>query len=56
MKYLGIPVDATKLLNKSWGKAEESMEGKLSCWQGKLIPIGGRLILTESSSTILLCT
>jgi hypothetical protein len=49
MKYLGIPVDQIRLQNKSWGKAEESMEGKLSCWQGKLMPIGGRLILIQSS-------
>jgi hypothetical protein len=49
MKYLGIPVDQTRLRNKSWEKAEESMEGKLSCWQGKLMPIGGRLILIQSS-------
>jgi hypothetical protein len=25
------------------------MEGKLSCWKGKLMPIGGRLILIKSS-------
>jgi hypothetical protein len=43
MKYLGIPVDQTRLLNKSWGKAEESMEGKFTCWQGKLILIQSSL-------------
>ena len=49
MKYLGIPVDQKRLLSKYWGKAEECMEGKLNCWQGKYMPIGGRLVLIQTS-------
>jgi hypothetical protein len=41
IKYLGLPVDQKQLLNKDWSRVEENMEGGLSCWQGKLMPIGG---------------
>ena len=51
MKYLGIPIDKKRIMNKDWNKAEEKMEGKLGCWQGKLLAIGGRVELIKSSLT-----
>lgn len=49
LKYLGIPIDKKRLLNKDWKGTENKMEHKLGCWQGKLQSIGGRLILINSS-------
>lgn len=49
LKYLGIPIDQKRILNKDWKVAENKMEHKLGCWQGKLQSIGGRLVLLNSS-------
>lgn len=49
LKYLGIPIDQKRILNKDWKLAENKMEHKLGCWQGRLQSIGGRLILLNSS-------
>ena len=37
-KYLDIPIHHRKLLNSEWYLVETRFEGKLSCWQGKLLP------------------
>lgn len=49
MRYLGVPIDQKRILNKDRKTAENTMESKLSCWQGRLQSIGGRLILINSS-------
>lgn len=51
MTYLGIPIDKKRILNKDRKKAENKMEHKLGCWQGRLQSIGGRLVLINSSLT-----
>lgn len=35
MKYLGIPMDKTKLLNKHWKFLEEKIEKKMSGFRAK---------------------
>jgi hypothetical protein len=51
LKYLGIPIDKKKLLNSYWKPAEEKMEKKLRCWQGKMMDIGSKVILLNSCLT-----
>jgi hypothetical protein len=51
LKYLGVPIDKKKLLNSHWKPAEEKMEKKLGCWQGKMMDIGSRVILLNSCLT-----
>lgn len=41
LKYLSIPVDRKKVKNLDWKRVEDKVEQKLSCWQGKLLSIGG---------------
>lgn len=48
MKYLGIPIDQTRLLNKHWKFVEDKVEKKVSCWQGKVLSIGGRTTLLNA--------
>src|SRR3954470_16207788 len=43
--YLGIPIHYRKLTSKEWKCIEDRFEKKLSCWKGKLMSYGGRLIL-----------
>jgi hypothetical protein len=49
--YLGIPIHHRKLSNKEWKCIEDRFEKKLSCWKGKLMSYGGRLILINSVLT-----
>lgn len=49
MKYLGVPIDQVRIHNKDWKPVEEKIEKKLGCWQGKLLAIGGRVALINSS-------
>ena len=49
--YLGIPIHHHKLTNKEWKCVEDRFEKKLSCWKGKLLSYGGRLILINSMLT-----
>lgn len=48
IKYLGIPIDKTRLANKHWKFLEDKMEKRLGGWQGKLLSIGGRATLLNS--------
>jgi hypothetical protein len=48
MKYLGVPIDE-KNRNIDWKPAENKMESKLGCWQGKLLAMGGKVSLINSS-------
>jgi hypothetical protein len=43
--YLGIPMHYRKLRNRGWKDKEESFQMKLSCWKGKMLSVGGRLVL-----------
>uniref|UniRef100_A0A8I6XZE3 Reverse transcriptase domain-containing protein n=1 Tax=Hordeum vulgare subsp. vulgare TaxID=112509 RepID=A0A8I6XZE3_HORVV len=49
--YLGIPIHHRKLSNSEWKCTEDRFEKKLSCWKGKLLSYGGRLILINSVLT-----
>lgn len=49
--YLGIPIHHRKLSNKDWKCIEDRFEKKLSCWKGKLLSYGGRLVLVNSVLT-----
>ncbi|KAG8086542.1 hypothetical protein GUJ93_ZPchr0010g7976 [Zizania palustris] len=48
MKYLGLPINKTRITRKDWNSCENKMENRLGCWKGKLIDIGGRLLLLNS--------
>jgi hypothetical protein len=37
-----------KLSNRDWKQVEERFEKKLSSWKGKLLSLGGRLVLINS--------
>lgn len=52
-RYLGIPIHYRKLLNKVWKEIEDSLEKKLSCWKGKLLSYGARLVLINAVLTSL---
>jgi hypothetical protein len=47
-RYLGIPMHHKKISNVDWKVIEEKFEKKLSCWKGKLLSYGGRLVLINS--------
>jgi hypothetical protein len=47
-RYLGIPMHTRKLSNKDWQSVEEWFEKKLSGWKGKLLSVGGCLVLINS--------
>jgi hypothetical protein len=47
-RYLGLPMHTRKLCNKDWQSIENRIENKLSGWKGKLLSVGGRLVLIKS--------
>jgi hypothetical protein len=47
-KYLGIPIHHRKSSNTEWRVIEERFQKKLSGWKGKLLSVGGRLVLINS--------
>ena len=47
-RYLGLPMHFRKLYNKDWKCIEERIEKRLSGWKGKLLTVGGRLVLINS--------
>jgi hypothetical protein len=49
MKYLGVPIDEKRIRNIDWKPAENKMESKLGCWQGKWLAMGGKVSLINSS-------
>lgn len=51
--YLGIPIHHRRLTNKKWKCIEDRFEKRLSCWKGKLMSYGGRLVLINSVLTSL---
>jgi hypothetical protein len=44
-RYLGIPIHHKRISNADWKIIEEKFEKRLSCWKGKLLSYGGRLVL-----------
>lgn len=52
-----MPLHYEKLSNSDWKPAEEKGEKKAATWQGSLLPMGERLILTETcfSSSLITC-
>lgn len=52
-KYLGIHMHHRKLSNSDWIMVEEKFQKKLSSWKGKLLSVGGRLVLINSVLTSL---
>ena len=44
-RYLGIQIHYRRLTNTKWKHVEESLQNRLSSWKGKLLSLGGRLIL-----------
>jgi hypothetical protein len=52
-KYLGIPMHHKKLSNSDWLIIEETFQKKLCSWKGKLLSVGGRLVLINSVLTSL---
>ena len=49
--YLGIPIHHRELASREWKSIEDWFEKKLSCWKGKPMSYGGRLILINSVLT-----
>ena len=47
-RYLGLPMHYKKLNNADWKNIKERFEKKLSCWKGKMLSVGGRLVLINS--------
>jgi hypothetical protein len=48
IRYLGIPIYFRRLTNAEWKIVEERLQLRLSSWKGKLLSIGGRLVLINS--------
>ena len=49
--YLGIPIHYRKLTNAEWRHVEERLQARLASWKGKLLSLGGRLVLINSVLT-----
>jgi hypothetical protein len=47
-RYLGIPMHFRKLKNSDWKIIGDKFEKKLSSWKGKLMSVGGQLVLINS--------
>jgi hypothetical protein len=48
VRYLGILIHFWRLTNAEWKIVEERLHLRLSSWKGKLLSIGGRLVLINS--------
>jgi hypothetical protein len=49
IKYLGVPISASRLKVADWAKLEGKLEKKLDIWQGGSLSIGGRSVLIKAS-------
>jgi hypothetical protein len=47
-RYLGIPMHFRKLKNSDWKIIGDKFEKQLSSWKGKLMSVGGQLVLIIS--------
>jgi hypothetical protein len=48
IRYLGIPIHYRRLTMAEWKAVEERLQKRLSSWKGKLLSLGGRLVLINS--------
>jgi hypothetical protein len=51
IRYLGIPIHYRRLTIAEWKLVEERLQKHLSSWKGKLLSLGGRLVLINSVLT-----
>ena len=51
INYLGIPIHFRRLTIAQWKHVEERLQKRLSSWKGKLLFLGGRLVLINSVLT-----
>jgi hypothetical protein len=51
IRYLGIPIHYRRLTIAEWKLVEERLQKRLSSWKGKLLSLGGRLVLISSVLT-----
>jgi hypothetical protein len=51
ISYLGIPIHHRRLTLAEWKIVEERLQIRLSSWKGKLLSLGGRLVLINSVLT-----
>jgi hypothetical protein len=51
VKYLGVPISASRLKVKDWAKMEEKSKKKLDIWQGGSLSMTGRTTLINASLT-----
>jgi hypothetical protein len=51
INYLGIPIHHRRLTIAEWKLVEERLQKRLSSWKGKLLSLGGRLVLINSVLT-----
>jgi hypothetical protein len=47
-RYLDLPMHTRKLNNKDWQMIENRIKKRLSGWKGKMLSVGGRLVLINS--------
>jgi hypothetical protein len=48
ISYLGIPIHYRRLTLAEWKQVEERLQKRLMSWKGKLLSLGGRLVLINS--------
>jgi hypothetical protein len=51
IRYLGIPIHYRRLIIAKWKVVEERLQKCLNSWKGKLLSLGGRLMLINSLFT-----
>jgi hypothetical protein len=51
IRYLGILIHYQRLTITKWKSVEERLQKRLSSWKGKLLFLGGRLVLINSVLT-----
>jgi hypothetical protein len=51
IRYLGLPIHYRRLTIAEWKSVEERLQKCLSSWKGKLLSLGGRLVLINSVLT-----
>jgi hypothetical protein len=48
IRYLGIQIHYRRLTNAEWKMVKERLQIRLSSWKGKLLSLGGRLVLINA--------
>jgi hypothetical protein len=47
-RYLGLPMNTRKVNNKDWKTIKNRIKKRLIGWKGKMLSVGGRLVLINS--------